>query len=140
MSPASHKIGGRHQQRKGVGMPASILLEHFGEIVRDAFGAVPYLVGSALQGKEWRDVDIRLILSDEEFEHQVGPLTKPLMCNPRWAALCLAFATLGREMTGLPIDFQIQQQSAANAEEDGPRSALILMSLARQEDTWRDVT
>jgi hypothetical protein len=118
--------------RKGVGMPASIRLEHFGEIVNDAFGAVPYLVGSALQGKGWRDVDVRVILSDEEFERQIGPLTKPLMLNARWAALCLAFATLGREMTGLPIDFQIQQQSVANAEEDGPRSALILMSLARQ--------
>jgi hypothetical protein len=34
-------------------------------------------------------------------------------------------------MTGLPIDFQIQQQSHANAENDGPRSALGLHSYFR---------
>jgi hypothetical protein len=124
-------------QRKGfgVGMPKAILLDHFGAVIRDAFGEVPYLVGSATRSKtEWRDVDVRVILDDDEFERQVGEHARPLMLNARWAALCLAFSTLGREMTGLPIDFQIQQQSHANETEQGPRHALgIVLSLSRQE-------
>lgn len=117
-----------------VGMPASIHLEHFGELVRDAFGETPFLVGSALTKKTgWRDVDVRLILDDGEFERQVGEFTRPMLLNARWAALCLAFSTLGREMTGLPIDFQIQQQSHANETEKGPRSAIgIVLALSRR--------
>jgi hypothetical protein len=40
----------------------------------------------------------------------------------------LAWSMLGRQMTGLPIDFQIQQQTLANDEFDGPRSALMFVS------------
>jgi predicted nucleotidyltransferase len=111
-----------------VGMPQEILLQQFGELIHDAFGDWPYLVGSALQGKQWRDVDVRLILSDEDYERLTGdkvPINPPIL-NRKWAALCLAFSTLGREMTGLPIDFQIQQRTEANRQYDGPRSALIL--------------
>jgi hypothetical protein len=107
------------------GMPAGIWLTKFGAIVRDYFGHVPYHVGSSLMSKQWRDVDIRLILSDEEFAGRFGP-DKSAETNPKLAAITLAFATLGKEMTGLPIDFQIQQQAAANDEFSGVRSALLL--------------
>lgn len=50
----------------GVGMPAYLLLQEFGSQVWHAFGTPPYLVGSALDGKQWRDVDIRLILADAD--------------------------------------------------------------------------
>lgn len=112
----------------GVGMPQDILLQQFGELIHDAFGEWPYLVGSALKSKQWRDVDVRLILSDEDYERFTGdaiPINPPI-CNRKWAALCLAFSVLGKQMTGLPIDFQIQQQTEANQLYDGPRSALIL--------------
>jgi hypothetical protein len=108
----------------GVGMPARLRLDQFGEVVREAFGHCPYLVGSAARGKEWRDVDVRLILPDDEFEQVVGELTRPRCLNLRWNALCLAFAALGHQMTGLPIDFQIDQQTQANEEHDGLRHAL----------------
>jgi hypothetical protein len=53
-------------------MPAGIWLNKFGTIVTDAFGHVPYQVGSSLFTKEWRDVDVRLILPDDEFDRRFG--------------------------------------------------------------------
>ncbi len=109
----------------GVGMPAWLKLNQFGRVLEEAFDATAYLVGSAAKGKGWRDVDVRVILNDDEFERICGPLTRPRALNLRWNALCLSFAALGRDMTGLPIDFQIDQQTDANEKYDGPRHALI---------------
>ena len=44
--------------------------------IRQAFHAPPYLVGTALTGKAYRDVDVRLILEDEPYDalaDQIGP-------------------------------------------------------------------
>jgi hypothetical protein len=113
----------------GVGMPAWILLNQFGKIVYEAFGEWPYLVGSASKSKVWRDVDVRLILSDDEYKRQIGKIGRPEIRNRRWSALCLAFSVLGKEMTGLPIDFQIQRQTDANAlYPNEVRNALIVFS------------
>lgn len=109
----------------GVGMPADLLLHEFGSQVWAAFGDGPYLVGSALMGKQWRDVDVRLILPDEEYERLgLGDPTHSHY-NEKWVSFTLAYSALGKAMTGLPIDFQIQQQTDANKEYGGkPRSAL----------------
>lgn len=105
------------------GMPAGIWLQKFGVIVRDYFGHVPYHVGSSLTTKQWRDVDVRLILPDAEFEERFGK--GATMANRKLAAITLAFSSLGTSMTGLPIDFQIQPQTYANKAYPGMRSALI---------------
>lgn len=119
----------RRCTQPGVGMPAALLLEEFGSQVWSAFGQPPYLVGSALVGKKWRDVDVRLILEDAEYERLgLGDPQQPHR-NARWVAFCLAFSALGRSLTGLPVDFQIQQQSHANREYPRPRSALGLVEL-----------
>jgi len=119
----------------GTGMPASLWLDEFGLLVYHVFGTHPYLVGSALEGKQWRDVDVRVILEDSIWEKM--KLGKPDERNPKWVALCLAFATLGQKMTDLPIDFQIQQQSYANEHnKDKPRSALGIMSVG-QKMLWQ---
>ncbi len=125
----------------GVGFPACLQLEEFGSQVWAAFGHPPYLVGSALKLKTgWRDVDVRLILMDEVYaEMKLGDPRRPQE-NGKWVALCRAFTALGREMTGLPIDFQIQQMTHANKayEFDCPRSALgfvpLRMSYFKGED------
>lgn len=113
----------------GVGMPAALLLDEFGSQVWAAFGYPPYLVGSALRGKGWRDVDVRLILPDAEYEAMGLGDPKDSHRNAKWVALVLAFSALGRQMTGLPIDFQIDQQTRANEEHDEPRSALGVTAL-----------
>jgi len=114
----------KRRPNPGVGMPAYLKLEAFGGVVWSVFGHPPYLVGSALFSKKWRDVDVRLILPDDEFERWCGELTRPRCLNEQWNGLCLAFAALGAEMTGLPIDFQIDQQTQANEDYPESRSAL----------------
>jgi hypothetical protein len=120
----------------GVGMPTTLLLDEFGYLVWAAFGDCPYHVGSSVFNKTWRDVDVRLILSDEEYEHMgLGDPKRPHE-NEKWVALTLAFSALGKAMTGLPIDFQIQQQTEANvtySQNDGCiRSALGCIARIRR--------
>lgn len=115
-----------------VGMPETIYLEQYGYLLRKVFYATPYHVGSSLGNKTgWRDVDIRLILPDDEWEK--WEFGDPEHLNIRWTAYCAAFSELGRKMTGLPIDFQIQQSTWANKIYGSPehqRSAIGIM--------WRD--
>lgn len=108
------------------GMPQGIWLHKFGVVVADYFRHTAYQVGSSLRTKAWRDVDIRLILPDQEFADRFGEI-RDAQVNPKLAAITLAFAALGREMTGLPIDFQIQPMAYANNSPscEGPRSALV---------------
>ena len=121
-------------------MPATLLLHEFGSHVWAAFGQPPYHVGSSLTEKTWRDVDVRLILPDDEYEaHGFGdgkPSTE--MQNAKWVAMCLAFSALGKQLTGLPIDFQIQQQTQANKAYDGPRGALCLHPLRKAPEQRND--
>lgn len=110
----------------GVGMPAALRLDAFGRRIADAFGHHPYQVGSSLFGREWRDVDVRLMLPDDEFDLLFPNHRTPPHADPKWALLCDAISELARAQTGLPVDFQIQRTTDANAEYDGPRSALGL--------------
>ena len=105
-------------------MPASIWLIKYGILVRDFFGHIPYQVGSSLESKGWRDVDVRVILPDDEFTAMFGT-NQSSETNPKLAAVTLAFAALGKHMTALPIDFQVQPATWANETYPGPRSALI---------------
>lgn len=110
----------------GVGMPTALILQEFGDHVYRAFGHVSYHVGSSLAEKQgWRDVDVRLILPDVEYEAMdLGDPRSPHE-NKRWCSIVLAWSAFGRTLTGLPIDFQIQQQSLANEQYKGKRSALF---------------
>jgi len=110
----------------GVGMPQGILLQQFGEHVRRAFGHICYHVGSSLEEKSgWRDVDVRLILPDAEYEAMGFGDPRYQQRNKRWVSTILAWSSFGNALTGLPIDFQIQQQTYANETETGRRGALI---------------
>jgi hypothetical protein len=109
--------GNPEKKSSGIGMPASIYLHDFGELVARAFdGEVAYLVGSAVNGSTWRDVDVRVMLDDNKYAAMgFGDPRRPQE-NPKWCAYVMAFSELGRKMTGLPIDFQIQQTTQANKE------------------------
>lgn len=118
----------------GVGMPQNLLLQQFGEHVHRAFGHVAYWVGSSMQKKEgWRDVDVRLMLPHEEYVARFGDPKRPSE-NKAWVSTILAWSVFGRQLTGLPIDFQIQSTEAANAEFDGPRGALFVTCDMRYSD------
>lgn len=115
------------------GMPAGIWLHKFGTIIADYFGEVPYHVGSSLDRKDWRDVDVRLILDDDDFDARFGT-PRSAEVNRKLAAITLAFAALGQAMTGLPIDFQIQRMTDANKLYLGKRSALIELNVEPEHD------
>lgn len=95
----------------GVGSPGILRLEQFGEVLNDAFGDTAYLVGTAARGKVWRDVDVRVILDDIAYRRLFGHSPHP---PPAWKAMAMAFSALGTQMTGLPIDFQLQGMTHAN--------------------------
>lgn len=75
-------------------------------------GAPVYLVGSALTRPDYRDIDLRLILPDDQAAQYPPPLR--LVLN-------IALSDLIAKCSGLPrpIDFQIQSQTEANAEPGG---------------------
>lgn len=101
----------------GTGMPASLALEEFGALVNEVFGVTAcYHVGSSLRGKQWRDVDVRVILEDDAYAAWGLGDPQRQHHNGKWVGLVRAFSALGTQMTGLPIDFQIQQQTAASEE------------------------
>lgn len=118
----------------GVGMPAALWLDQFGSYVWDAFDATPYLVGSVLRAMRgeavgWRDVDVRLILDDERYAAEGYGEPRDAHRNAKWVATCLAWSAFGHRLTGLPIDFQVQQRTDANNNpvNEGSRSALGLI-------------
>lgn len=83
-------------------------------LIDRSFGTCPYLVGSALERADYRDVDVRLILPDEQYDRWFNGLNGTH--DAYWTLLCLSISTWLREQTGLPVDFQIQRQTQANAE------------------------
>lgn len=88
--------------------------------LRRAFHHAPYLVGSAGERGDYRDVDVRLILPDEEFD-ALFPIERAGL----WGLICFAVTAWLRADTGLPIDFQIQRMTEANEKYgDKPRNAL----------------
>lgn len=103
------------------------MLQVYGHLIEAAFGHIPYVVGSATWSKAPRDVDVRLFMPDRlyrhlfmssvahEFEGHASIATAHLGAHTRWSVVCAAFTALGKELTGLPIDFQIQSQAEANA-------------------------
>lgn len=77
-----------------------------------------FLVGSALTTKDYRDIDLRLMLRDEAWDE--GGWSDPVKTRYMNAAL----STWGQRETGLPIDFQVQRMSTANASFAGPRDPM----------------
>jgi len=87
--------------------------------VREAFGEVPYLVGSVLTRPDYRDIDIRLILDDEVYERLFGVDSVRLLLNVALSDYIAAAANMPR-----PIDFQVQSMTIANVPEHGMRNPL----------------
>ena len=117
----------------GVGQPAYFKLNAFASWVDKAFGEGfgVYLVGSSALSKQWRDVDVRLILPDEDYDTLFPTGRSPVQAHPRYALLCAAISALGKELTGLPIDFQIDRQADVNAQTKGQiRVALGLWAIS----------
>lgn len=110
----------------GTGMPATSHLEAFGQCLRDAFGAMPYHVGSSIHGKTWRDVDVRIMLDDDRFDALFPGYAAYRQRDAWWSLVCSAISELGKQRTGLPIDFQVQRTSYANKKFPAARNPLFV--------------
>ncbi len=110
-------------------------LEDWCRMVRAIFGGFgPYLVGSAAERADYRDVDVRVILPDAHFDEwfgKRGTLAGARRCRLRVRYLNRAFSVWGQQETGLPIDFQVQRQTEANAEFTKPRNAMGVRDWSR---------
>lgn len=116
-------------RKKGihVGAPACFALEQCCQQLQDSFpGYGCYVVGSALSRPDWRDVDVRYILSDEEFAKEFPDAGQHWEHDPKWLLLTVSIAQWMSKVTGLPIDFQFQPQTHANDRHPGMRNAVGL--------------
>lgn len=119
-----------------IGAPAVFALEQACQHISSAFGGYGcYVVGSSLERADWRDVDVRLILSDEEFEKEF-PDAHPNGAwefDPRWLLLTVAISDWLKKQTGLPVDFQFQPQSWANSKHKKRRNPIGLRYVKRSK-------
>jgi len=76
-----------------------------------------FLVGSCLDRPDFRDVDIRCMLPDDQYKAMEA------FVEPLNAAVSEWF----RQRTGLPVDFQFQDFTETNKKHDGKRSALGIL-------------
>lgn len=98
----------------------------------DSFGC--YLVGSSLEAKDYRDVDIRMILDDQEYAKLFpGPLDS--IYNGRLALMNASVSEWLKARTGLPIDFQFQQRTDANENHKSQRNAMGLTFVESKSKT-----
>lgn len=104
-----------------VGWPQSAILKMWARAVSELFGEMVYQVGSSVDSKDWRDVDVVVMLPKAKFDHWIGPQD---MMGVRWQYLCTAISCWGKEITGLPIDFKIQEVEWANENRKGHRDAI----------------
>lgn len=119
-----------------VGVPAIFKLElackHLNSAYGDSFGC--YLVGSALEGPDWRDVDVVLILDDDEFQREFpGTTEQTIEFDPKWLIHTIAISEWLSSQTGLPIDFKLQSRTWANKRHNGQRSALGINFVAETQ-------
>lgn len=93
--------------------------------LNDAFGhGSVFLVGSSIKRRDFRDVDVRVILTDEEFDQLFPGLWSEESFRPDlhglWSLMCASISEWLKARTGLPIDFQVQRMTQANV--DHPRN------------------
>lgn len=111
----------------GTGMPETTYLNAIGHWAREAWPSGTLVhVGSSAVSKTWRDVDLRMILPDAEFDALFPGYLAVGQNDARWAMLSAGCAELARRLTGLPIDWQFQRQSEADRRYKGFRDPLDL--------------
>ena len=97
------------------------------------FGGL-YVVGSALQRPDWRDVDVVCILDDESFAKLFPDAADAsdgcarFEFDPRWLVMTVALSDWLSWQSGLPIDFKFQPMTMANLMHGGGRRNPIGLS------------
>ena len=97
------------EKYNGLGEPEHMNLSAILILVNQAFGETPYLVGSATHSRDFRDVDIRVIMEDKNFIKLFGDTGGAF--RPFWVLVCASVSEWISQRTGLKVDFQVQQRS-----------------------------
>jgi len=98
------------------------LLDSACQPLMEVFGWSTYLVGTAMQprdGQPPRDIDVRTIVDDKQYDRM-----KKAIGRKGIAFLGIAIGQYLASLTGLPIDYQLQRMTEANALHDGMRNPL----------------
>jgi hypothetical protein len=105
-----------------IGAPGFFLLNQACRMVVEAFPEAfgVYLVGSALARRDFRDVDLRLIVSDDDFAGMFPGIGSNGWLHARWSLTCSSIALYLSQASALPVDFQIQSQTEANRDYPAP--------------------
>ena len=85
-------------------------------VIADTFGEPVYLVGSSILRRDFRDVDLRVILPDDRYS------ALPFKVR---GLLAFSVSLYLEQSSGLPIDFQLQCQSESDGF-DGERQPVAL--------------
>lgn len=123
-----------------VGAPAIFFLENACKQISTAYAYLDhhtiYHVGSSLNRPDWRDVDLRMILSDDDFRREFPDARDngAWESDTKWALLTTLISKHLSRLSGLPVDFQFQPMSWANDRYKTPRSAIGLTLTARQQE------
>lgn len=105
--------------------PQLMALDHACSLLWGAFpDSGTYLVGSALARPDYRDVDVRTILRDDDFV-RLFPTGAHL--HTPWEFQCMVISHWLSEVSKLPVDYQIQSMTDANGNHSGLRNALGLL-------------
>lgn len=117
-----------------IGAPACFALELAARHIAEAYGAFRsdddgwaggiYVVGSALQRPDWRDIDVRFIMSDAHFAREFPNAGEHWEHDAKWLLLTVSISKWLSDQTGLPIDFQFQPQTLANDRHKGSRNSV----------------
>lgn len=102
------------------------LLDDWGRLLAEAFNEMPYLVGSAGEGGSYRDVDVRMIVPEDAGWLVEFPDVTETHQSLRLRTVNLAVTLWGRQVTGLPIDFQFQPAVEFHSYDGQKRSALSI--------------
>lgn len=126
---------GKRSKVSYIGAPKVFALELACREVCDAFeGYGCYIVGSSLERPDWRDVDVRFIMDNKDFDALFPDATENLWeQDSRWLLLTTSISARLSQLTGLPVDFQFQRQSHANDKHKGLRHPVGLRVMKRSQ-------
>lgn len=107
------------------------LLDQWGRQLQEVFGETPYLVGSvARAARDPRDVDVRMLLPEG-----AGWIAATRL---RLLHVNLSVTMWGRQVTGLPVDFQFQPPNDFHTYDDERRSALGISTRVAVREAQED--
>jgi hypothetical protein len=98
-----------------------------------AFNTTPMLVGSVLTRPDYRDIDVRMVLMNDEYDHLFATENGGRLHN--LMRFTITEWLNNRANLSHPIDFDIQRMTEANIENEGkPLNALV--SVNHREHEW----